>query len=261
MKARKVTPGEVAHFRTHGWVHLPAYIPREAAAQLQDYIIAKEQREQSNENKVFTGDAPYDWRLGDACSPDSPSHFMLSPETGENVARLLDVRSVRFLKDEVMVKKPSSGGQHIETYYHQDFPALGMDRSSHVVIWVSTIDQPAEAGLLRFRSKSHQLGALGRNYNGEFDIHERYPALNDLEMSPEWDMQAGDATVHGALTVHGAAPNKTDQPRYAHGFQFFDAEALFTGARATTFEWIYPKLVANQVLDYPETPIVYPVNR
>jgi len=254
---RRVTDAEVAHFRANDWVHLPGYVLPEYVRRLHEHILSIESRGAADVNPVFAKKAPFDWRLGDAIRDESPAHAFLSPRNGENAARLLDVQSVRFLKDKWMIKQPQATSGQGPTSYHQDFPALGLDRSKHIVIWISIVAQPAQAGLLRFRSKSHHLGSLGRNYEDEFDIHEKYPALKKLEFSPAWDMQAGDATVHGALMVHGAPANTTSSPRYACGIQYFDAEALFTGAVSTAFEFIRKDLQPNKPVDHPQTPIVY----
>jgi hypothetical protein len=257
MKFRSVTEQEVKHFREFGWVHLPGYVTREYAGELQSHLESIENVKPADANKVMVGETPYDFRLGDAANADGPGRQMMSAENGQNVSRLLGVPTVRFLKDKWLIKQPQSGSGQAPTAYHQDFPGLGLDRSLHVAIWVSTVDQPAEAGLLRFRSKSHHLGTLGRNYADEFDMHERYPELNNLELSPAWDMKAGDATAHGALTVHGAPANTTDRNRYGYVCQYFDAEALFTGAEGTSFEFIRSDLTPNAPVNHPEMPIIY----
>jgi ectoine hydroxylase-related dioxygenase (phytanoyl-CoA dioxygenase family) len=85
---------------------------------------------------------------------------------------------------------------------------------------------------MRFLSRSHQQGVLGRSFVGEEegDILDSQPWLRRLELSPPIDLEAGDATVHHTLTVHGAPEKQTATRRLSVAASYFDADALYTGA-------------------------------
>ncbi|GAA3144284.1 phytanoyl-CoA dioxygenase family protein [Nonomuraea salmonea] len=130
---------------------------------------------------------------------------------GRNAVRLLHgVRAVRVQVTNLLVKE---AGEHGATEFHQDFPWMPMDRSAMLTVWLALADVPAGMGALRFYAGSHRHGLLGRSFTRPDDDQlTQHPWLKELELSPPLDLEAGDATVHHALTVHGAPANRHDRP-------------------------------------------------
>lgn len=247
---------EVEHYREKGWVHLPAFFSRDWADDLYAWIKARETTGKAGRFDYVKAGDPFEYREGEALSAHSPATLILSKDLGANMARLLEVSAIRLIKDTWLIKQPKSRNGHGETFYHQDFPGSGLDRSMQLNLWISPIDQPAESGLMRFRSGSHRTGVLGRNAIDKMDFHEHYPFLNELELSPPFAMAAGDATAHACLTVHGAPPNTTDKPRYGYVVTYSDAHALYTGISSPNFESV-SGLEAYKTPDHPSFPVIY----
>jgi ectoine hydroxylase-related dioxygenase (phytanoyl-CoA dioxygenase family) len=163
------------------------------------------------------------------------------------------VSGVRIQVTNLLIKEP--GGGHGATDFHQDFPWMPMDRSAMLTIWLALVDVPADMGSLRFYTGSHRYGILGRSFTREGDDQiTQHPWLKELELSPPLDLKAGDATVHHALTVHGAPANRRDTPRLSFTVTYFDADALYTGMPYTQTDGL--GLGLNQPFDHPKFPVV-----
>ena len=65
-------------------------------------------------------------------------------------------------------------------------------------------------------------------------------------------MAPGDATMHHALTVHGACENLGASPRLSFTVTHFDADALYTGAPYKQTDELSPRLRVNEPFDQPE---------
>ncbi len=258
--ARTATPGEVAHFRANGWVHLPEAIPAEALAQVRaaarDVLGEAAEHHKRSRSALFRSL----WRTYD--EPSRKDGRLLDFATSADIGRLgsqfLRDRAVRFLRDELIVKMPADGTEGIGSPWHQDFPYSSRDRSEQINFWIALEDTPPERSTLRFLSGSHRWGALGRALDlPENDLVAQYPELLDeCELSPPLHLRAGDATVHHSLVVHAAPPNTTDVPRWAYTVVLFQAAALYTGAPQRLTGQL--GLEVNQPFDHPLTPVVWP---
>ena len=107
-----------------------------------------------------------------------------------------------------------------------------------MTFWIAQEDYDAEAGTMSFVSGSHRVGTLG-NYRAfaERDVLEQYPeVLDDCRIEPPVRYAAGDATVHSALTVHGADRNRTGRPRWAYVVIVNPGDARWNGAPAEAYD-------------------------
>ena len=171
---------------------------------------------------------------------------------GRNAARLLALPQVRLLSTGgYLLKMPESAQQQYGTLFHQDYPGHAVDRSNFFTVWFALHDMPAEAGAMRFYSRSHMRGVLGQAYIDDMDIRERYK-LKDADLSPPLKMRAGDATVHHALTIHGALPNRTAHPRWSYAYIYFDADTRYNGAPDTFTDGV--TLEHYALFDHPVFP-------
>ena len=116
--------------------------------------------------------------------------------------------------------------------WHQDLPHFPHDRVGHVAFWLALDEVVPEQGSLRFLSGAHAEGPLGRDLGLEGpDVVERYPwLLERYAVSPARRLAPGDATVHGALTIHTAPPNRTVRPRWAYIYSYLPDDVRYTGA-------------------------------
>ncbi|MEU8360678.1 phytanoyl-CoA dioxygenase family protein [Nonomuraea sp. NPDC048882] len=223
---RQASDDEAAFFHEHGWVRLDRLIEPDLAAELRERAMRHlDARAKSRETLV---DQAFGQSRDIAASDELFGALALSQGMGRTAVRLLrGVRAVRVQVTNLLVKE---AGEHGATEFHQDFPWMPMDRSAMLTVWLALADVPADMGSLRFYSGSHRCGLLGRSFTRPGDDQlSQHPWLKELELSPPLDLKAGDATVHHALTVHGAPANRRDSPRLSFTVTYFDADALYTG--------------------------------
>ncbi|WP_214416669.1 phytanoyl-CoA dioxygenase family protein [Sphaerisporangium fuscum] len=250
---REVTDHEVDFFKENGWVRLPRLVGSGTVDALREralgYLRARPRERTTLVDQAFG-------QSRDIAETDEAFHDLaFDPAMGRCAARLLHgVRGVRIQVTNLLVKEPGDGG-HGATEFHQDFPWMPMDRSAMLTIWLALVDVPAEMGSLRFYNGSHRHGILGRSFTRDGDDQlTQHPWLKELELSPPLDLAAGDATVHHALTVHGAAANRKDSPRLSFTVTYFDADALYTGTPYKQTDGL--GLRVNQPFDHPRFPVV-----
>lgn len=235
---RNLTEDEISTFREQGWLHVPALISPELAGRL----LEKARTIMGDEALVSTGAgggaedpafAEYRdilrnylgmWRVEPLM--EQVSH---SRELARNVSRLLHGHPVRFFNDEVLVKPPLERGGKA-TPWHQDFPHGAFDRTGLVNIWISLMDLPANGGAMSFLTGSHRQGPLGRTLLEREDVLAQNPWLaQECPPSPAPAMKAGDATIHGDLTVHGGPAFKGPHWRWAYLVNLMDATVRYSG--------------------------------
>ncbi|MFI7442357.1 phytanoyl-CoA dioxygenase family protein [Nonomuraea indica] len=250
---REVTDDEAAFFHDHGWARLPALVAPEAVTALREraagHLRARERARATLVDQAFG-------QSRDVAETDAAFRALaLHSRMGGNAARLLGgVRAVRVQVTNLLVKEP---GEHGATEFHQDFPWMPMDRSAMLTVWLALARVPADMGALRFYSGSHRHGLLGRSFTRAGDGQlSQHPWLTELELSPPLDLEAGDATAHHALTVHGAPANRRDTPRLSFTVTYFDADALYTGAPYRQTDGL--GLRVNEPFEHPRFPCPRP---
>jgi hypothetical protein len=250
---RELSDGEIRHYREHGWVHVPGLVGAEVVAQLA--VKAAGLHQAAGTVSVAAVAAAFGQNRGLAAIDADFAAVAHSPTLGANASRLLPGEPrVRLQIDNLLVKEPL-GGPHHATTFHQDFPWMPMDRSSMLTVWLALIDIPATMGSLRFYDRSHIYGVLGRSFArpGD-DALTQHPWLSELELSPPLDLHAGDATIHSALTVHGASANEHDEPRLSYASTYFDAQTKYTGSPFAQTDDL--GLTVNAVFDHPDFPLI-----
>lgn len=253
IQVRHATDDEVAAFKDRGWVRLPRLVDPGTVAVLRDRALGhlRDRRE--------AGHAAVDQAFGqsrDIAERDELFGALArSPAMAANATRLLHgVTAVRIQVTNLLVKEP---GEHGSTEFHQDFPWMPMDRSAMLTVWLALADVPADMGALRFYTGSHRHGVLGRSFASDGDDQlSQHPWLKELELSPPLDLEAGDATVHHALTVHGAPANGRDGTRLSFTATYFDADALYTGAPYGQTDGL--GLEVNRPFEHPRFPCLRP---
>ncbi|MCT9933126.1 phytanoyl-CoA dioxygenase family protein [Planotetraspora sp. A-T 1434] len=260
---RRLSGQETAFYTEHGWLHAPALVEpgliermARKARELHSVLRDGASREGASGTVSVSAVAQaFGQNRGLAEADEDFAAPVFSPVMAGNAARLLPGEpDVRLQINNLLVKEPV-GGAHGPTTFHQDFPWFPMDRSSMLTVWLALVDIPAGMGSLRFYDRSHLYGSLGRSFarDGD-DAISQHPWIADLELSPPLDLKAGDATVHSALTIHGAAPNAYGTPRLSFAWTYFDAGTLYTGSPFKQTDDL--GLRVNEVFDHPAFPIV-----
>ena len=125
-----------------------------------------------------------------------------------------------------------------------------------VMLWLALAQVTPAMGSLRFIDRGNKAAGMGRySHVEDQDMVDAYPALEAYcGVSPPMTLNAGDATLHDALTPHSALPNLTDKTRWGLALTYFPAETLYTGAPHRSFDNL--ELTINEPFDHPAFPIV-----
>lgn len=246
---RALKDDEVAFYRANGWVKAEALIAPEIAAEMLQIVrpivqtpdIADSARKapKTDDWGSRVVDSGY-WRDYHFIARDDrrePFHSIaFSDEIGRNSQRLFgrDV-GVRFNTDFVAVKVPGSTDSPANrpTAPHQDFVNVPFDRVGNHNYWIALDEVKAEQGALRFYSRSHRLGPLGLHDEDHESVLASYASLMEAEgvrLSDPVEMQPGDATIHGSMTIHCAPSNVTDKWRIGYVLAYMPADSRYTGA-------------------------------
>jgi hypothetical protein len=259
---REVTADEVAFYREHGWVKLDGLVRPDVVAEMLEWGRSERARRaaaldsdtgsQVRDHGIWT-----EWRF--IATDDGREPFRsvaLSRAMGRNAQRLIgrDV-PVRYWYDLVAVKVPADQkGASERTGFHQDLPNHPQDRIGTLTIWIALDEVLPEQGSMRFVSRSHREGPLGR---GTADQLEEYPQLlNRLEMSPPLHLRAGDATCHDGLTVHGAPANTGTSERWSYILDYFPDDVRYNGTSYKRTDGL--GLVPGERFDHERFPVVCP---
>jgi|GEM_PF-159458 len=240
-----VTPDMVATYRRQGYLKLPALLDGQELADLAELCRATESEPPAGlagfVDDDGDGTARFAYHADERYQRMWSNSFDLRlryPEVMDLVARFAVIaealvgEEVRVFWDKTFVKPPADQGTR-QSVWHQDFPYNPIDRRGMLTVWLAIEDVPAESGALRFVPRSHRLGPLGRLDLIGHD-HELDELLRDDDRELVGDpvtvpLAAGEATVHDALTLHGAGPNVTDRPRRAWTVVYLPASTLYLG--------------------------------
>lgn len=256
---REVTREEASFFQDHGWAHLPALVTSAHVEALRATSLARMAARGGREPAASQVDRAFRQDRDIAEVAQDFRQLAHHPVMGRNAVQLLGtVRAVRLQVTNILVKEPwGRGGHSGPTAFHQDFPWMPMDRSAMLTFWIALAPVSADMGSLRFYDRSHRHGVLGRSFVREGDATpNQQPWLASLPIVEGVDLQPGDATVHHALTVHGAPENKGTSLRLSFAATYFDADALYTGAAYQQTDGLRERLDVNEPFDHPRYPVI-----
>jgi hypothetical protein len=239
---RDVTDAEVAFYRENGWVKLERLIEPALAAEM--LTIAQREMsgeedlelvtEQSASSKVHDRAYWRDWHFPGRDHGVEPFRSLAYSEAIGHNAQRFQGREVpiNYHADMLAVKMPDGHTASAPTGFHQDWVNFPFDRIGFLTFWIALDEIPPERGSMRFHSGSHQAGPLGKMglISGQ-EVPEYYPDVKTrYPLSEPLHLNAGDATVHNGMVIHGAPKNSTDQPRWAFLCSYHPADTCYTGA-------------------------------
>ncbi|WP_236793384.1 phytanoyl-CoA dioxygenase family protein [Amycolatopsis sp. GM8] len=251
-----------------GWVKVENLLDAETVAAVRDelFLLArKDQERQEAENHRAT-------RVQDSQRFEHVVHMVANPSRCSEICRKLvtspqlaqfvgeiagfAARGVQLYRDTAMIKPPSADGG-LPTGYHQDLPYLPLDRKFACTLWLALVDLPATAGTLRFLDGSQNWGPLGRYDGLDNDWMAEHPEQHEQLSAPN-SLNAGDATIHSGLTVHGTDKNESNQLRVAYPITYMSADTRYTGAPSSVTDNL--GLVMDQPFRHEFFPVVVPAS-
>jgi hypothetical protein len=251
-----VTAEEVEHLHELGWVKLKSFVDPGVVGAMLDLARTTMGEDADNnpispylEAAVARGGAGIEYfnaQRGGGLS--NPVLRPLIYEVGQS-ASLLQRRpradgtamDVRYYQDLFVPKlpssKPSRHGGNGPTAFHQDFITFAVDRSGGMTFWFPLEAYGPEAGTMSFVNGSNRMGVMG-DYTtyGDGDALDAFPELRQRDMSEPMDYELGDITVHTHLTIHGAAENTMDRPRWAYIIITQPADVCWNGSPCPNFD-------------------------
>lgn len=222
---RSVSSEEVEHYREHGWVKLDGLLSEVLASAVLDEVLRLLQTAGVGPSTSINNNGL------SVANPRQHSELLAaaaaSPALGAAAAALIG-EPLRLFSDSVH-GRPADGTDR-GTQWHQDLIAMPFDRATAGGLWTALVEITPEMGPVQYLSGSHRLPPMGRYYEpgpgaaGEYPwLLERYPPC------PAFHLRPGDTLAHHCLTMHGAAPNLGDRPRFAWSTQRFDVRTRYTG--------------------------------
>jgi len=245
VQMREVTDEEVAFYQENGWVLLRELIPpslaAEALAKVKTAIesapsVERKRGATQADEKHAIADIPQwrDWHfLGRDDHVEPFRSIAYSKEIGRNAQRFMgrDV-PINYHADMMAVKMPAGEVASAPTGFHQDWVNFPFDRGGFLTFWFALDEITPEQGAMRFYQGAHKAGPLGKmGLISGMPVDEYYPDLKDrYPLSEPIHLNAGDATVHNGMVVHGAPENSTERPRWVFLCSYHPADTCYTGA-------------------------------
>lgn len=238
------TSALATNFQKHGWALVPDLVsPEDVEALRKAFSEASEEPRKSHQQKqdatgrqvfaIYRDLYRHDTKLRRIC---------LDRNVGALVAELVGLGAVRLFS-EAYLNKPSGG---YGTPWHQDWPTQPFDRRDSINVYVALDEMSPERGGIEVVSGSHRLGplympsdftkkaGLGSLLNKE-DLallsllaYEGDANVDGVPVRRE-RLKPGDALVWHGLTIHGAPPNVSGEPRRAYTRTYIGAEVRYTG--------------------------------
>jgi hypothetical protein len=264
---RDITEQEITTFWEQGWIHVPNFVSPELCEQ----VIARymnwvglrwrdwPQDPADQRDFIATVDGILKRPRGTfGIRQDDPwmFNYVTQRKFGEAAARFLRVPSVKPLSETLHVKYPVSSGHSRKLGWHQDFPALPIDRAEATQFWLALVPITPDMGPMTHLTGSHREMPGGRLVATE-DAREIYPELWERhEVSVPKPLAQGDAIFHHALTWHASGANLTDKVRWAMSSYRFSGRTRYTGAQNFNTDGL--GLTPYEPFDHPNFPTVYP---
>jgi ectoine hydroxylase-related dioxygenase (phytanoyl-CoA dioxygenase family) len=225
---RNLTPEDVRTFQRDGVIRITEAVDKVWVDRLLQVVEAQlanpstwanDANPGAEKNRLFTD--RYQWRV----NPEIRSYIYESG-VARLAAQAMESTAVRFYFDHLLVKEP---GTATVTPWHQDVPYWPVQGKQICSVWLALTDTTVEQSAMEFVRGSH---ASGKYYMpevfGDRDNHpsswqrdgigEPVPAIQENRQAYDivgWDMQAGDAVLFSAWTLHWAPGNSSLHQRRA----------------------------------------------
>jgi ectoine hydroxylase-related dioxygenase (phytanoyl-CoA dioxygenase family) len=230
------TESDISHFRESGFWIAPTLFDDALLEDAREHIERLRRREYEKGEEPLSNYRP----SGDAdrglikidngwWSDRIMEQFATSPCLGEIAARLLGAAEIYLWHDQVLYK-PGEGGTTGNVGWHQD---AGYWKSSSTIdmitAWVAFDDVDEDNGCMRMVAGSNRWGLVDGSDFFDPDMESQRGRMR-LPAGSEWRevsmiMNAGQASFHHCLTLHGSGPNRSTRPRRSIAVHMMSGEA------------------------------------
>jgi ectoine hydroxylase-related dioxygenase (phytanoyl-CoA dioxygenase family) len=228
----EITDEQQKFYEENGFILLKAVLSQEEVSYYREIIDGTVEELTKHDKRTLAEKTPYEreflqcghlWR-----SFPEIRRFTLSERLGSIAKQLLSAKQVRLWHDQALYKV--SGGAATEP--HQDIAYWPMVEKDAGTIWLALDNVTVDMGAMRFIPGSHKADLFSYDHNienaieGKSDLLEKAKNMLNTE-DVSYNLKAGDATFHHALTVHFTGENKTAKTRkgmtviyYADGVRY-----------------------------------------
>ncbi len=215
----KVTTDQIEFFKKDGFVLLKKVLSSEEVEKYREIIDNVVHDLTKHDKRSLAEKTPYE-REFLQCSHlwrEYPEvrKFTLSKRLGSIAQQLFKAKHVRLWHDQALYKVPKGAA----TEPHQDIAYWPMIEKDAGTIWLALDEVTVEMGAMHFIPGSHKTENLFSYSNRIEDAIEGKSNLlgkakEILKTEPvSYNLKAGDATFHHALTIHYTGDNVTDKIR------------------------------------------------
>ncbi|MFT4728747.1 MAG: phytanoyl-CoA hydroxylase [Granulosicoccus sp.] len=235
---------QIDFYHINGYVMVEDAIPAQELALLQqvtaDFIDQSRNCTQNNElydlEEGHTAETPRLTRIKQPHAQHSAYWSALISDRMTCILKSLLGPDVRLHNSKLNTKAPGGG---VAVEWHQDWAFYPHTNDNLLAISIMLNDVSMENGPLMVIPGSHKEGVLDHSANGVFAgaINPDDPAF-DINRAIPLTGRAGNMTIHHVRTLHGSAPNLSDQARMLLFYECGAADAWSLGGNSSAYTGI-----------------------
>lgn len=201
-----ITAAQQGELRNNGYVSIRGLVKTAEVAYFRPLIGESMRRQRPERRREMDRVASNLWRLDEGIR-----RLVLARRLGKVAADLLGVSNVRIYHDEALFKEPGAGGSP----WRRDGYFQPLDGSGTITVWMPMVDLSVDMGMLAIAAGSHKHGMSydPRVADGAEPGYRKYIREQQLPVTQQAAMRAGDSVWFYGDTVHSAGANRTDRTR------------------------------------------------
>ena len=217
-----VTPEQIQHFRTKGYVHLADVLSEDEVRQIEVFYDRFMRKEVEGMGRDFCDmSGPYDREFKDFALVNAMLPRVYSPELQGNVFERVSASiSAQLLGDDIaldydqfLAKKPSRPGAQFAWHQDQGYWPVGTPDTRTASCSLAIDDSLVSNGCIRFIPGSGLSNELRPHRAAGSSRDESHTLVLDIDESEPveyLEVTRGGITVHDEWVVHGSGGNPSD---------------------------------------------------
>jgi len=144
--------------------------------------------------------------------------FVFNSPAATIASHVMQSGKANIFFDQWLIKEP---GTTTRTPWHHDMTYWPIDGTKISTLWLALDRVTKDSGAVEFVKGSHNWGQKYKpaSFSGTNQYKEALPMVPDIDAMrddlefTQYDLEAGDCTLHHGLTVHGSPGNQSSQQR------------------------------------------------
>ncbi|TNE33587.1 MAG: phytanoyl-CoA dioxygenase family protein [Alphaproteobacteria bacterium] len=263
---RDLTTEEIRQFQEDGVVCLRGFFNMNWVERLRD-LIEEDMANPSGMVKSIDAKDAKGFFFGDTfvCHHiDGFRDAVFNSPAPEIAASVLKASKVNLLFDQILVKEPDTS---TPTPWHQDYTYWPVAGDQVATLWLALDPVTFDSGAVEYIRGSHRWGLkyLAISFDPDQKYEEDLPEMPDVEGNRDdydivsFELMPGDCTLHHAMTLHGAQPNRLANVRRRAYIQRWTGDDVTYNPRPNLQKMLRdPMIAAGAPLDSDLFPRVLP---